>query len=830
MKRLTLHAKRLIYLAMCLTLTLQVGARADFSTFQTYPQQQVYEYSDFSKLLTSNSNPYEVPEGAALVAQNLRANLSRGALVKRLPMVLLGTDGAGEVTSLYRYYNSNGGKYLIDTRGTQMDLIDDSTGAATTLDTGLTAGKRWQFTTYKDDAIGMNGFDNAQKWDGTTQTTADTNGSRSAGYLTADLGAPFATLATGTGVNASKWYQYRVAYKDSNGIYYFSTNRSNPILTGSTVHNINLTEIPLGKSGVTDRYIYRTTGQVSQAAVVADNTFYQVAHIADNIARTYSDTSADASITGDAAPTWATVSAGLSVTVPRGAYCLSYQEMLFIAGDPGAQSYLYYSSVLNADWFDLTAYQPVRPDDGDKITFIADYLGILTIGKTNTISKLYTNNASPANWNLSDPFSFIGCPAPYTVVTTPLGIVYLGRDGIYQFTGQTSQIISDVVTDKVRDINQANIADAAAVFFKNEYHLSYTSTASGSGTNNTVLVLDTIRNAYDIDTQNISSWTVLNSGTDAGSLVSGSSMDGKIYIHNLVPNVLTEATLTQFKAGTVNWVDLDGIEQSPIVRLGWGQTWGNVGVGTWGAFNPSSTWALQSQTGTWISAPTQINASTLNNLTWNPATPGASNVTMAIRTASTSGGISGASWSSEFTNAALSDVSGVSANVWVQIRATFTTTDWVNAPYLFSANNYVIQLSYNPIGSNTEAAYLALYSTGFNNWGHPGFQKRIRSIDTYYTGTQGSVLVNFTNSNGDISLNIPIDLTQNPPQPAAAKPWYKGSQNGVKMYHYEPPYNSATNSSPVGQDWQLNISETSATTWAIQRIIVSYDVLNKQTQ
>lgn len=812
------------------SLTCSSAWAIDLTQYQTYPQQQQFEYSDFSKLLYSNLSPYKTPDGTAIVAQNLRANQSVGALSKRPAMTLVGTDGTGEITSLYRYYNTNGNKYLVETQGTVLDTMNDSTGAVTILDQGLTSGKRWTFTTFKNNMIAMNGSDNAQKWDGITQTTANTAGSRSAGYLTADLGAPFAVQAVGGDLTASKWYQYRMAYKDGNGTYYYSTNRSNPIQTGSSVSDINLTDIPIGAAGITDRYIYRTTAQNSQAAVIADNTFYQLVHIANNSATTYSDTSADGAITGDAAPTWATVSAGLNITVPKGKYCLLYQEFLWIAGDPNAQSFLYYSNTLRPDWFDANAYEQVRPDDGDVITFLADYLGILTIGKTNTISKLYTNNSNSANWILSDPFSFIGCPAPYSVAVTPLGIVYLGRDGIYQFTGQTSQLISDVVTDKIRDINQVNIGDAAGTFFRNEYHLSYTSTASGSATNNEVLVLDVIRNAYELDTENISSWSVLNSGTDLGILQSGSSSDGKIYAHSTSATFLNEKTQSDLNLGTVSYVDILGTQNNPTMSLGWGGTWATATLpATWSAFNASSTWIIQSQTGTWTSPAIQINASAYQKLYWNQSLGANGTITFAIRSASTSGGIAGASWSSEFSNPAGSDISALSANTWVQIRATLTTTDWVTSPSLYLANNFVVQMVYTLAGSSKEASFLTLYNTGFNNWGHPGLPKIVRSVDIYYTGTVGTITVGLTNSNGDINLSIPIDLTQIPPQPSSMKPWYKGSQNGIKMYHFEPPVNTATNSSPVGQDWQLTVNDNSINTWDIKRIVVSYDVNQKQT-
>lgn len=811
-----------------LLLALMAGCNqlsfADYSSQITYPQQQMYVYDDFTKLDYSNYSAYKVPESAGVVAQNLRANLSVSTISKRLPLIKAGADGTGEVTGLYRYYNTNGNKYLLATSTTFLDYVDDTTGTATHIRSGLTSGKRWQFQTYKNIVIGMNGYDNAQKWDGTTQVTANTTGSRTSGLLSADLGAPFATQLMGSNLTASKWYQYRIAYYDGTN-YTYSTDRSNPILTGTSVKDITLTDIPLGPVGTTQRIIYRNQGDNSQAAVQADTTFYKVATISDNITRTYADHIADATTIADAAPTWATVSAGNNVTVPKGRFNTIHQERLWIGGDPNNNSYLYYSDILNPDYFLTTAYAQVRPDDGDKITFLLDFLGILTIGKTNTISKYYTDDPSPANWVLSNPYSFVGCPAPYTAVATPLGIIYVGRDGIYQFTGQTSQLISDVVTDKVRDFNQVNIEDFAGIFFRNEYHLAYTSSASGSATNDQVLVLDTIRNAYEIDTANISSWAVLASGTDFGVLLSGSSNNGYIYSHNSAPTVLVEKTLSDLQAGTVSYVDIVGTEDDPSMQLGWGSNWGSVAALHWSSL--SGTWAIQSQTGSWTSPAIQINAASLDKLYWN-ATTNNGTVTWAIKTASASGGIPGASWSSEFSNQSGSDVSAVTGNVWVQLRATLTTNDTSTTPVLYLADNYVVKLAYNGTGTNKEAAFLTLFRSGFNNYGHPGFPKRIRAVDVYYTGTTGTLNVGFNNSEGDISLAIPIDLSRAPV--AGMKQIYKGTANGGKIYHFEPPANSATNSSPVGENWQLTINENGNTPWAIQRIVVSYDVLNRQVQ
>ena len=135
------------------------------------------------------------------------------------------------------------------------------------------------------------------------------------------------------------------------------------------------------------------------------------------------------------------------------------------------------------------------PDDGDEITGIHPQLGLPTIFKTNTIQKYLTEDTTTSNWRATDPFSFIGCPAPYSIATTPIGQIYLSRTGLQVFNGERSELISDVVTPDIEDISQSSLNEVAGVYFDNEYHLTYTSTAGGGGVNDTVLLLDTVRDA-----------------------------------------------------------------------------------------------------------------------------------------------------------------------------------------------------------------------------------------------------------------------------------------------------------------------------------------------
>lgn len=777
-----------------------------------------YIIDDFSSGMKSHVSEYKVDGGTAKTASDIRINEEYGQLAKRPKRFVLANCHASPVKSLYRYYLSDATKHTVATSSTYIDAID-STGTCTSLYANASDGKRWSFVTYKDLLIGMNGTDNAKKWDGKTQTTADTDGSRTAEDLVTDLGAPFAELNTGSNLDASSWYQYKIAYWDGS-IYTYSDARSNPLLTGSTVRDITLTDIPLGPAGTTNRYVYRTVGDASRAAVVADSSFYKVTGINDNTTTTYNDAITDATILGDPAPTWATVSAGYAVTPPKSKYSAINAERLFIANDPSGtdsgKSTVYYSNTLLPDYFYYhTDYELFRPDDGDEITFIKNLLGVLTIGKTRTISKFYTEGAT-TNWSISDPYSFMGCDAPWSAVNGITGIIYAGRYGIYNFTGQSSELISDVTTDRMRDILETNRDELVGTYNNNTYYLSYTSADSGEAVNNRVLVFDITRNAYVEDSINVDSFSNYDAGDDAGTLYSGSSnTDGSIYAHGESYSRLTYRYLSQVQGGTADSIYMGGEEESPYLMLGSNGTWANLGAGTW-ASSGSWTWMMHDQTGEWYSPIVQINAATLDKLTWNESLGDSGNVTLAIRTGATSGAVSAASWSSEFSDPSGSDVSGVTANVFVQLRASLSTSSWTESPTVFTSDSFMIKLTYKKSGDSVEPSYLSFWQGGKTTMGQES-PKRIKEVQVYYSGTSGTLTTELENESGD-SWSFDVNLATDPG--ASSTDSYFGTDED-KIYVYIPSFDNQA----LGRTWQFKVSESGTEAWRVKRIVVRVEVM-----
>lgn len=812
---------RLRTFLICAVMTLAAGWSLAQNT--AVKVDHIYEISDFSGMLKSHISPYLIPKNAAGQALNVRGNTTFGGIAKRERMRTLSDCRASAVKSLHRYYKSDDTKYLIQTASTMMDYIDDSSGDCTALATGLSDSKRWSFVTYKDVAIGTNGTDNVKKWDGLT-TTGTADGARTANDLITDLGAPFAELNAGTNLDNGAWYQYRVAFYDGS-VYKYSTARSNPILNGAPNRDIRLTDIPLGPSGTTSRIIYRTEGQASRAAVVATSDFKRIATISDNSTRTYNDAISDATWAADSAPTWATVSAGTNVTPPKAKFALIHKDRLFLANDPSGavsgRSTLDWSDILNPDYFNTASdYELIRPDDGDEITGIFNLYGILTIAKTNTWQKFYTDEATSTNWSISSPFSFVGCAAPYSAKNTISGIIYLGRHGLYIFNGQNSELISDSVTDVTRDILETNFNEVAGMYNNNQYFMAYTSDDAGSGFNDRVLVFDMVRNSYVLDTKNIDSWVAFEGVDDFGTLYSGSSAtDGEVSAHSGSFIILNYRYKSQFEAGTRDSVVYGGTEDEPFVSLGWDETWATA-AGVWSG-QGSSTWQVEETPGYWYSPIVQVDAASLDKLFWNEELGSAGDVTWAVRTGASSGAVSAASWSSEFSNPAGSDISALTANTYIQFRAKLTTSDFSVTPYLVWENSFVMKMTYAKEGLTGETSVLSLWQSGMTDMEAGEYPKRIKEIQVYYEAADATLNLAFENDQG-VGQNFDIVMSTDPD--ASTTDTYFG--NDVEnIFTWMPPVANV----PVGRKWRFTITETGTNEWKINRIVVRTDVNNYVT-
>jgi hypothetical protein len=789
-----------------------------FASFSN-AEDVVYTIRTFDSGLNSHASPYILKDGAATQAENVRFNEQFGSLAKRPTTNSYGTIGSSSVTSLFRYYKADATKKLIATGSTDIYVGDDSAGTFQTIKDNMTDGKRFQWVTYQDIAIGTNGFDQPVKYDGATDITMDTDGARTFDNLVAELGAPFAELNTGTNLDSQSWYLYKVAFYNGS-TYSYSTARSNPIPTGITVYNVALTDIPLGPSGTTTRYIFRTLGNASRAAALADSTYYKVGTISDNTTTTFSDSTTDNDADDDAAPTWATVSAGTNVTPPKGTIATIHRERLWISGNLTFPSEIYWSDVFNPDYFDPANYDRIREDDGDSITGVIEQLGTLRIFKNNTIQSYYTDRDT-SEWASSPSFvTGAGAHSPYSIANSPNGIYYLSGEGLYLFTGQSSKLVSDAVTPELLDILNSSAVNTWGIWTNNVYRMAYTSASTGSTINDRVLVYDTLRDAYSIDTKNINCFALFLSGTDDHIVYSGSSdTDGYVLSERRAQPELIKRFSSEINAGTFDDTANYGTEPLPTIELGW-----DTIINNWTGGDIDSIGGIIDRPdtdGTWTSSVYQINATSYDQLYWNESLNSVGDITFAVRGATTFGGVSVAMYSSEFTDPNGSDLSALTAYPFIQIRSSLSTSDITVTPELYVSGGYLFRLTFSKTGTISETAVLSVWKSGWTDFGAPNNKKLIKRIKVFYTGTEGTLNVAFDNDEHNAGQNFDIDLSQNPLTNAVSlnEDNYLGDTEN-KVYVYYPTGASATSNGPTGTHFQFTVTENGVTPWAIQKIEV----------
>jgi len=457
--------------------------------------------------------------------------------------------GANPTVGLYRYYTSTGLATWVGVSGTSAYSVTDA-GVKTEIRASLTDGKRCSLKTYRDLLYVSNGFDNIWVWDGDTTNS-----------VTWELGSCKAVLgAAGGSLEASESYYYAITFDDDavvNGAF------SNTVTTDASKKQIELTQIPLGPIGTTNRKIYRTEGDGSALKLVAT--------LADNTTTVYSDSIADASLT--------TAYASVTDDMPKGAEINIHREKMFITRDPSFPSKIYYSNPYLPHYIQQTTnldYMEISPDDGDEIMGIPIQLGVMVCVKKNSIRKVHVTSAisgaDPETWYADDPIAWIGSPAPWSITQTPNGVVFLGWDHWYIFDGASAQPVFDEFD--TGDILEATYNDIVGYFHNENFLAAYTDKESAAQKHNRLMVYNIKRQTLSYDLWTGSSITGPNcfgarTGDDeVGDLYFGDSAAGFILKAKDTNSSYRLRTKTECEAGTENDVFVGGTENSPSIEVG----------------------------------------------------------------------------------------------------------------------------------------------------------------------------------------------------------------------------------------------------------------------
>jgi hypothetical protein len=157
----------------------------------------------------------------------------------------------------------------------------------------------------------------------------------------------------------------------------------------------------------------------------------------------------------------------------------SLGQRIAAAGNPGSPNTVYLSAPLDATYW--PADQVIQlPDDGDKITALANWYGALVIFRQRDVWAFFGSSVTAADAALVLQKWGTGCVASRTVVDVPgLGVAFLGPDDVYVLRNveavekmATVEPIGEDIRYYLKDeLNSENIAWACGVYHDKHYWL-----------------------------------------------------------------------------------------------------------------------------------------------------------------------------------------------------------------------------------------------------------------------------------------------------------------------------------------------------------------------
>lgn len=633
---------------------------------------------DFFKNINRKLRRNKLPKDTLYNAVNLRYDEEYGSLQKRLGRARYNQTSIGTsvIHDQHRYYkNSTGSAALIIGYESAIKIGYDAQGVFSDLKTGISTSLL-SFLTYKDLEYIVNGSDANMVFGLTSKTSPVEN-----------MGVPSITAPSGTVSAVAGNLLGSVYYAVSQQLDGYQEGNVSPSSAAVNVNGSQCTvTIPTSaNSRATGRYLYRTKSSAS--------TLYRLVAISDNTTISYIDNIADTSLD-------TTITGPINYGVPA-AYklMLLHDERIFLA-----RNRTYKSRIIFSDIRDGTSYPDVFPannrldiarDDGDEITAIKeDQFGQFIVFKENSIRLIQTSSGSPDAWGISDPLSNQGCIAPYSAVTTPIGIVYLTRYGqqrkrLVLWNGQNTVLIPELegVEPILSDIPTTSLGKLKAHYHNGYYYLAYRDTLSGGTYPNKVMVID-IYNGWSvsIDDKNIASFSSWNGGSDLGQLYTGTSdSTGFVKREDTETYDFLIRQKSEFDRGSLSNTDTAGTENTPSLTLSssvntqiGARTWASMSgtADTWGSLSAyNQLWWLN---GEWVDSIQEISADALTSLLWFENKPDDTEVLTYIRTGDSEAAVEAAGWSGPYSTPGGSDISGVTAGKYVQLKAQLFAKNYAN--------------------------------------------------------------------------------------------------------------------------------------------------------
>lgn len=674
-------------------------------------------------------------------AQNTRFDSPLGAVYKRPSYKHYNPTslGANPITAGYRFYKSDGTIKTYVVYDTNIKVGDDAAGTFSNLslpaDFTLTADNRMRFLTYKDLVIMSNGTDNILMTDGSSDNVAW------------EMGACKAATGSSTGITKTN-VSYAVTIDDD---AYVCGAVSNEISSLSD-EDVELTEIPLGPSGTSNRKIYRKDSSTS-------STYKLVDTISDNSTTTYTDTTAD--VSGAAAMP------AVTDDMPTGSILTLHRERLFVSGNSTYPNRIWYSNPYLPHYIQGTTnldYMQIAADDGDEIMGLPIQLGVMICVKKNTVRRLHitspTSGASPTQWYAEDPIAWVGAVAEWSVVQTRMGVVFLGRDNIYVFDGSRVQPI--ITQFNPRDsILLSRYHNSVMHSGSRHLYLAYTDKNVGNSYHDRVLLYNFNSQKASIDTlsgSGINCFFSYNGDDEHGDVYMGDSVNGYVYRTEDTPQWIRITKKSEVEEATLDDIYVGGEENDPWFEVGRGEIDELTGT----IDNLTGTIDMPDTGGT-ITFPVQyISADTLLYLYWHHRLYHEDDtVTFSVRTGDVE--TPDATWTawSAFTDQQ-SDISSVTGDTYLQVKCELSANSTAGSPRVYFSKGFLIKYSYRVGGAEAETAVEFVYEIGERNFSEPFLDKVFKRIISVHEATSSDGTFQITWETENSSGSFTVDTANTP--------------------------------------------------------------------
>jgi hypothetical protein len=306
--------------------------------------------------------------------------------------------------------------------------------------TGFSTGGNFEFATTQDRVYGGNAinapiiYDRITNYGGVVYTVPRT---KSMGAQAPSSAASVAVVAGGSVPSGGHTYKVTFVYYDSEE----SNGGPASALATTTPGNqtVNLTAIPIGGYGVTQRNIYRDNN---------DTNWVMVGYIANNTATTFSDTVA----TG-ATPLPIPQDQGVP---PSFGLIKLWLDRLWLAQVPGDPYTLFYSEASQPDIFQSANQVLCNPED--PITALIVYFDRLIVFNRRSMGQILGD--TPDTFRYATIPGSVGCVDNRTLQIRVISgvpiLIWLSERGFYTYDGNAIDYVSDWIEDLVNyNIRQA---------------------------------------------------------------------------------------------------------------------------------------------------------------------------------------------------------------------------------------------------------------------------------------------------------------------------------------------------------------------------------------